>query len=235
MDELRTLFSVRLARGALLRADGSAFALVGGGAPAWELLAPAERARIGADYHRMLLALETPLDIYSIDEPLDPSRELQLLLTRQNAALDTGHLLHAAVLGDIAAYLADLAGEAAARTRQVIWVFGSGRDHTGTSHMLNIDLWLSSIRRERHSASSESQRMLQHAAEQARRFADALAVLGGTPPPQPLEPEAIAWLLYRLADPIRARRFGLNGRLLERIRRLVAEPASAKEPTYDAT
>ena len=57
--------------------------------------------------------------------------------------------------------------------------------------------------------------------EKARRLADSLSQLGGTPAPRLLEAEEIAGLVYGLADPVRAQRYPLAGTLLERVRRVV--------------
>jgi hypothetical protein len=57
--------------------------------------------------------------------------------------------------------------------------------------------------------------------ERARRLADALGQLDGTPQPRLMEAEEIARLLYTLADPIRAGRYPLAGPLLDRVRRVV--------------
>ncbi|HWQ12220.1 MAG TPA: hypothetical protein VNL77_05440, partial [Roseiflexaceae bacterium] len=62
---------------------------------------------------------------------------------------------------------------------------------------------------------------LAQAGERARRLADSLAQLGGTPPPRLMEAEEIARLLYALADPVRASRYPLAGTLLDRVRRVV--------------
>jgi hypothetical protein len=55
----------------------------------------------------------------------------------------------------------------------------------------------------------------------ARRLADSLSQLGGTPPPRLLEAEEIARLVYGLSDPVRAQRYSLAGPLLDRVRRVL--------------
>jgi hypothetical protein len=55
----------------------------------------------------------------------------------------------------------------------------------------------------------------------ARRLADALSQVGGTPAARLMEAEEIARLLYSLADPVRAQRYPLAGTLLDRVRRVV--------------
>lgn len=232
MDELRSLFSLRIARGALLRADGGSVALVGSGAPPWELLAATERAAAGADYHRILLALEAPLDIYIVDEPPDLAREIELLFARQDAALDAGHELHAAILGEIAGYLSDLAHEEGARAKRVIWALTVAADQPVRAASNWRDLLHGARRRGMGALSDAERAALARAAEQARRLADALGALGGSPPPRPLEPEEIAALIYRTADPIRARRFAPTGRLLDQMRRVLTAAPTPQEPRH---
>ncbi|MEN9935044.1 MAG: hypothetical protein RLZZ387_1623 [Chloroflexota bacterium] len=223
MDELRSLFAVRIVRGALLRADGSAVGLVCGGAPAWELVSRGARSNAGEDYHRLLLALDGPLDIYLFDQPHDVVGEMALLLERQARALDEGRDEHAAVLGDICGYLADLAHHSGGRAKQIVWAVTSGDGAQAGEGALDLAGMLrgrSPARAgETHAAGGRSS--LAQAVERARRLADALEALGGTPGPRLMEPEEVASLLYRHADPVRAQRYPLAGSLLERVRRVV--------------
>ena len=69
MNELRALFPLQIVRGALLRPDGVAVGLVVGGAPPWDLRSLAGRSQASEEYHRLLLALDAPIDVYLIDEP----------------------------------------------------------------------------------------------------------------------------------------------------------------------
>lgn len=83
MNDLCALFPTQIMRGALLRPDGVAVSLISGGAPSWDLLAPAARGQAGSDYHRLLLALDAPLDIYLVDQPPDVASAVSTLLERQ--------------------------------------------------------------------------------------------------------------------------------------------------------
>src|SRR3712207_9286934 len=98
-NELRAIFPVRLIRGAMLRADGRAVGVVGGGAPQWELLPRPERAARAAAYHQMLLALDRQLHVYMLDDALNVGTQIEFLLERQERAQSP---LHAAVLGEMA-------------------------------------------------------------------------------------------------------------------------------------
>src|SRR6266511_1947814 len=70
----------------VLRPDGVAVGIVSGGAPAWDLLSLAARAQIGSAYHRLLLSLDTPIDVYVVDQPPDLADEIATLLDRQDDA-----------------------------------------------------------------------------------------------------------------------------------------------------
>lgn len=222
MSELRTLFSVQIVRGGLLRADGVGVGLVGGGAPPWELMSREARAQVGADYHRLLLALDAPLDVYLVDYPHDVSAELAQLAARRDRAADEGCALQAAVLGEIRGYLADLARHSDSRAKQVVWAVTSGpapmRAAGGLAGLLRGEARPANAAPAGHAA-------LRQAVERARRMADALAGLGGVPQPRLLEPEEIAGILYRQADPLRAQRYPLAGPLLERVARVVGHTA----------
>lgn len=216
--ELRALMPVRLARGALLRSDGCAVGLVGGGAPAWDLRSSASRARIAAEYHRVLLAQDMPIDVYCFDGAPDLAAELQELYRRADRA---GHPTIAVLLDELAEYLDQRASTSVSRSRLTVWAitvegFTSGLADTGARSfgaLLRPAAATTGALRA-HAALSE-------AAERARRLADALAALGGTPPPRLLEAEEIARLLFRLVDPIRAARYPLAGALLDRVRHVV--------------
>jgi hypothetical protein len=217
--DLRLLFPVRIVRGALLRPDGVAAGLVVGGAPAWDLREQESRSRLGADYHRLLLALDAPIDVYIVDQPPDLSREVAALRSRQSRA---AHPLLAGALDGIAGYLAELAQSGANRAKDVVWVVTAGQagPHTGRRPTL------SRLAPRRGAGGGEraapkGQAQLTDAVERARRLADALGQLGGTPQPRLMEAEEIARLLYTLADPIRAGRYPLAGPLLDRVRRVV--------------
>src|SRR5262249_10946387 len=122
MNELRRLLPTQIVRGAVLRADGIAVGLIGGGAPSWDLLALSARAQAGTDYHRLLLALDAPTDVYLVDQPPEVAGELATLLDRQERA---SHPLLGAVLSEIAEYLAELAQQNSSRAKQVVWAISA--------------------------------------------------------------------------------------------------------------
>lgn len=208
-DELRAVFPTRLIRGAMLRGDGRALGVVGGGAPQWELLPPAERAMRAAAYHQALLALDRPLHIYMFDDALNVGGQIEFLLERQEQA---GSPLHAAILGEMADRLADAAPAGALRTKQVVWSIAAG-SVSGTA----LPVWRTAGRRE----AIRGDEALAEAVEYARRLIDSLGALGGFPAPRLLEPEELAQLVYRQADPVRGQRFPLAAGLLQRVQRVV--------------
>jgi hypothetical protein len=219
MNELRGLLPSWIVRGALLRADGIAVGLVGGGAPSWDLLSLASRAQAGADYHRLLLALDAPIDVYLVDQPPEVAGELATLLDRQTHA---AHPLLATVLSEIAEYLTELAQQNGSRAKQVLWAVTAGTEISARG-VGGLDL-TSLIGRGSGKPAGPAQAgltALAQAVEKARRLADALSHLGGTPAPRLLEAEEIARLVYGLADPVRAQRYPLAGALLDRVRRVV--------------
>lgn len=218
MNDLRNLFPIQIVRGALLRPDGVAVGLVGGGAPAWDLLSLAARAQTGAEYHRLLLALDAPIDIYLVDQPPEVAGAIGTLLDQQEHVYQP---MLGAVLSEIADYLAELAQQRSSRAKQAIWTVTAGTEvnarRTGGLDRL-------SLRGRGGTTSSRGQAgaaALAQAVEQARRLADALGQLSGSPPPRLLEAEEIAQLIYGLADPVRAQRYPLTGTLLDRVRRVL--------------
>lgn len=215
MNELQTIFPTQIIRGALLRPDGVAVGLVLGGAPAWDLRSLAARGEAGADYHRLLLALDAPIDIYVVDQPPDLAREIATLHERQARS---EHPLLADVLSEMADYLTELASQSS-RAKQVVWAVtvAPGANVRGVDRLDIKGL----LKRDRQVATPRGAATLAQAVERARRLADALGQLGGTPAPRLLEAEEIAQLLYSLADPVRAQRYPLAGPLLERVRRVV--------------
>jgi hypothetical protein len=222
--ELRSLFPVRIGRGALLRPDGLAVGLVIGGAPAWDLLSLDERERLGADYHRLLLALDAPVDVYVVDLPPDLSCELARLRATSNQAM---HPLLAQVRDEMADYLSELARGATSRAKDVVWGIapqsGGGQNRSQSSERGPglRDLLRPAHRSSRANFTSRSDTQLAEATERARRLADALSLLGGTPAPRLMEAEEIAGVLYQLADPVRSSRYPLSGALLDRVQRVV--------------
>jgi hypothetical protein len=224
MSDLRAIFPTQIVRGALLRPDGIAVGLVSGGAPSWDLLSLAGRSQAGDDYHRLLLALDAPLDVYVVDQPPDVAGEIGLLLNRQDAA---DHPLLAAVLSEMADYLTELSGHSGSRAKQVIWAVTAGGD-ASTRGVGGLDLGSLIGRMKgtqdnspRRSGSRITTTAMSQAVEKARRLADSLGQLGSVPAPRLLEAEEIARLVYGLADPVRAQRYPLAGTLLDRVRRIV--------------
>jgi hypothetical protein len=222
--ELRGLFPVQIIRGALLRPDGVAVGLVSGGAPAWDLLALEARGQVGGDYHRLLLALDAPIDVYVVDEAPDLAGEIAILYQRQ---AHVAHSRQADVLDEIAGYLTELAQSSGSRTKQVIWAVTAGQAGTTAARRTISSVDVSAVFRRRGQVrapqpSPAGNGALVQAVERARRLADGLAQLGGTPQPRLLEAEEIARLLYQLADPVRASRYPLAGTLLDRVRRVVS-------------
>lgn len=220
MNDLRTVFPTQIVRGALLRQDGIAVGLISGGVPAWDLLSQAARSHAGADYHRLLCSLDAPLDVYLVDQPPDVADEMSRLLDQQRRAT---HPLLAGVLSEMADYLAELAQQSGSRAKQVIWAVAvGGGDRVRGGGGLDLDALIRRRGRVKAAGAARSgMTALVQAVEQARRLADALGQLGGTPAPRLLEAEEIARLVYTLADPVRAHRFPLSGTLRERVRRIV--------------
>jgi xanthine/CO dehydrogenase XdhC/CoxF family maturation factor len=226
MKDLRTLFdcTIHPHGGALLRSDGVAVGLVGGGAPNWDLLAPAEQAAVGDAYHRLLLALDAPLDVYQIDQPPALANEIRVMHERQSA---NPHPLQATVLGEMTEYLADLAHSSRSRAKQVVWAITVAPLGTGVASGLNL---ASLVRRPsaQRTASSATHnrpeaegRALMLAQDKARHLASALHTLRSAQPPYLLSAEEIGRVLYRVADPVRAVRYELEGPLLDRLCRVV--------------
>lgn len=217
-NELCAAIPHRIVRGAILRSDGCAVGLVGGGAPAWDLRSRESRARLAETYHRILLAQDAPVDVYVVDGPPDLEREMTDLYRRSSQA---NHPALAAILDDIAEYLEACSGAAVNRSRQTIWAIAV---NDPPALPVNARNWLSGSLRSANGAvaAARDAPLLAEAVARARRLADALGSLGASPPPRLLEAEEIARLWFRLIDPVRASRYPLQGALLERIR-LVAD------------
>lgn len=223
--ELRALFPTHIARGALLRPDGVAVGLVIGGAPAWDLLSVVGRNQAGEEYHRLLMALDAPLDVYVVEQPPDLTREIEELQSRRARA---SHPTPAETLEDIADYLVELGQSTGSRAKQVVWAIRVGAPSgppTRSAGGLDLTGLLRAGRPARSNGPSAAGRAaLSQALERARRLADAVRALQGTPPPRVMEAEEIARLLYQLADPVRATRYPLAGALLDRVRRVITTP-----------
>jgi hypothetical protein len=220
MNDLQSVFPTHIVRGALLRPDGAAVGLVSGGAPSWDLLSLSARAQAGSDYHRLLLALDAPIDVYLVDQPPDVAGEIAMLLDRQ---AETDQPLLGAVLSEVADYLTEMASQSGSRAKQVIWaVTASPAESLRSVGGLDIgSLLRRSQARTAARPSTAGATAVAQAVEKARRLADSLGQLGGAPAPRLLEAEEIARLLYGLADPVRAQRYPLAGSLLDRVRRVI--------------
>ncbi len=228
MNDIRQVYPTQIVRGALLRPDGIAVGLVSGGAPAWDLLSLVARSQVGDDYHRLLLALDAPIDVYLVDQPPDIAGAVATLLARQQ---DVEHPLLASVLAEMADYLVELGQYSGSRAKQVIWAVTSNAD-ASTRAMGGLDLAGLIGRSDRKSAgrANAGRSALAQAVEQARRLADALTPLGAAPAPRLMEAEEIAQLIYRLSDPVRGQRYPLAGMLLDRVRRVVTTGTESHEP-----
>jgi hypothetical protein len=187
----------------------------------WRAAELAERVgQAGSEYHRLLLSLDAPIDLYVVDQPPDLAGEIATLLSRWDGS-DTPTL--AAVRSAIADYLTELASQSGSRAKQAIWAVTAMSGATARS-VLSLDiprligLHAGAGTAARGAAASPA---LAQALERARRLADALSQLGGTPAARLMEAEEIAGLLYSLADPVRAQRYPLTGTLLDRVRRVV--------------
>ena len=224
MDDLRSLFPIQIVRGALLRADGVAVGLVSGGAPAWDLLSLAARAQAGSEYHRLLLSLDAPIDVYLVDQPPDVADEIATLIARQARA---DQPRQAGVLSEMADYLTELAQQSGSRAKQVIWAVTASSDASarGFGGLDLTSLIARGARRSTPGPTKLGMATLAQAVEQARRLADSLSQIGGTPAPRVMEAEEIASLVYQLADPVRAQHYPLTGTLLDRVRRVVTAAA----------
>jgi hypothetical protein len=218
MNDLRAVLPTQIVRGALLRPDGVAVGLISGGAPSWDFLSLATRGQAGGDYHRLLVALDAPIDVYLVDQPPDLAGEIGMLVDRQERA---DHPLLAGVLGEIADYLTELAQQSGSRAKQVIWAVTTGAE-ASTRGVGGLDI-AGLLGRGAHAAAhaKAGATALAQAIEKARRLAESLGQLGGTPAPRLMDAEEIARLVYGLADPVRAQRYPLAGTLLDRVRRVV--------------
>lgn len=216
-NELCVAIPQRIVRGAILRSDGRAVGLVGGGAPAWDLRSYESRARLAETYHRILLAQEAPVDVYVVDGPPDLERELTELRCRSDQA---DHPTLAAILDETAEYLEACSGASVNRSRQTIWAVAGGEPSALPVSARN---WLAGSLRISNGAvpTPRDTSLIAEAVARARRLAEALASLGGSPPPRLLEAEEIARFWFRLIDPVRASHYPLQGALLERIRLVV--------------
>jgi len=219
MNDLQAAFPLQIVRGALLRPDGIAVGLVSGGAPAWDLLSLAARSQAGDDYHRLLLALEAPIDVYLVDQPPDIAGAVATLFARQQYV---EHPLLVGVLAEMADYLTELGQYSSRRAKQVIWAVTSDAG-ANTRAVGGLDLARLIRHGDRKSAGRETvgRSALAQALDQACRLADALTTLGAAPTPRLMEAEEIAQLIYHLADPVRSQRYPLAGMLLDRVRRVV--------------
>jgi hypothetical protein len=219
MNDLHTIFPTQIVRGALLRPDGVAVGLVSGGAPSWDLLSLSARSQAGSDYHRLLLALDAPIDVYLVDEPPDVAQEIRTLLDRQERV---DHPPLSGVLSEIADYLAELSSQNGSRAKQVIWAVTASSSESVRSGGLDISRLVQQRQGQKAATALRTGgAALAQVVEKARRLSEALGQLGGIPAPRLLEAEEIARLLYGLADPVRAQRYPLAGTLLDRVRRIV--------------
>jgi hypothetical protein len=220
VNELRALFPTQITRGALLRPDGVAVGLVVGGAPSWDLRSLAGRSQVGEEYHRLLLALQAPIDVYLIDEPPNLAGAIATLVERHECCRQS---VLASVLSELIDELAERAQHSSGRAKRAIWAVTVGSE-AGAATLSGFGL--SALLNHNPSANCLGSAPAHLAVRAlavvgARGLADALAQLGGTPPPRLMEAEEIARLLYVQADPVRAQRYPLAGTLLDRVWRIV--------------
>ena len=166
----------------------------------------------------MLLSLDAPIDLYIVDQPPELAGEIATLLGRREGS-DTPVL--AAVRSAIADYLTELASQSGSRAKQAIWAV-TANGGMGARGVSGLDVQRLLGRRAIVHMTTGTSPALAQALEQARRLADALSQIGGTPAARLMEAEEIARLLYSLADPVRAQRYPLTGTLLDRVRRVVS-------------
>ncbi len=224
-NDLRDLFPQHIVHGALLRPDGCAVGLVGGGAPAWDLRSSASRAHVAEAYHRLLLAQDAPLDIYSFDGAPDLANEITDLYQRSKRAVNPAASM---ILDELADYLDDRATATISRSRLTIWAVTVDPSPASlvVAKTANLSaLFQRAATRPAGPRVAQATAVIAEAVARARRLADALASLGGVPLPRLLEAEEIARLLFRLTDPLRAARYPLAGTLLERIRHMIIAEA----------
>lgn len=216
-NELHAIIPQRIVRGAILRSDGRAVGLVGGGAPAWDLRSHESRAHLAEVYHRILLAQDSPIDVYVVDGPPDLENEIAELY-RCSGQSDQPIL--AAILDEMTEYLERCAHTTSSRHRLTIWAVAGNEPSVLP---VTARRWISgSLRGNGTPSAQRGTALLAEAIERARHLADALASLGGSPPPRLLEAEEIARLWFRLIDPVRSLRYPLQGTFLERVRSVVS-------------
>jgi len=208
-EELRGLLPERIEQGALLRPDGSAVGLVGGGAIPADLMAREQLAANAREYHRVLLAQAHPIHVYMVDQPIALDDALRDLLARQARQR---HPLQRAIVGELADRLADAQLNQTIRTKQTIWAMEVGAPVAQT---------LTQLARRYRKGQTAGGVTLREARDRARRLADALGTLGGHPIPRMLEASEIMLLFVGQVDPIRAQRYPLSGDPLMRVHRLV--------------
>lgn len=208
-DELRALLPERIEQGALLRSDGSAVGLVGGGAIPSDLMAREQLAVVARDYHLVLQAQAHPIHVYIVDQPVSLDEALCDLLARQGRQR---HPLQRAILGELADRLADAQLNRTLRIKQTVWAL-----HVGAPVSQTLKAWTSRYR----TTPGGGAAALREARDRARRLADALSTLGGHPTPRMLEQSEIMLLLLGQVDPLRAQRYPLTGDPMARVHQIV--------------
>lgn len=222
MKDPREVMPLHIADGVIVRQDGSAIGLVGGGAPSWDLLSFAGRVQVQADYHRLLCSLQAPIDMYIVDAPTSLADEVVTFLQAQDRATNG---TQAQILGELADELTMIGDGQGSRAKQVIWAI---THQMGTPRPTADMASLSGLLRPRSHAkpvqtgvTAPMAQSIAAARSAALRWAEALRSLGGVPTPRLLVAEEIARLVYQLADPIRAQRYPLSGNILARVRRAI--------------
>ena len=202
--DLRTLLPVEVVDGACLLADGTAVALVTGGAVPWDLLAAAERRQVYAQYHALLTALEGPLTVSWIDQALDLQRAVLDLSTRHQQAPSA---LAATILSEVIDAIASAAEVGATSQKQIIWQLAVAPERTPAPAPR---WWAGGAGAFPTPARTAT---VQPAQRAGQRLAEQLRQLDGQPAPRPLRAAEILQCWWLLLDPIRARRVPLQGTL----------------------
>ena len=227
MKDPREVMPLHITNGVLVRPDGTAVGLVGGGAPSWDLLSFAGRAQVQQEYHRLLCTLQAPIDMYVVDAPTSLADEVVTFLQAQDRATNG---TQAQILGELADELTLLGDGQGSRAKQVVWAITAS---SGVTPRTSTDVVsFSGLFRTRPSgkpsaaATATLTQTIAAVRGAALRWAEGLRALGGVPVPRLLTAEEIARLVYQLADPVRAQRYPLSGNILARVRRAITLEAS---------
>lgn len=203
--ELAALVPRWIGDGVLVRADGTAVAVLAGGAVPWGLTSAASQATQAQQYHRLLMSLEYPVVVMQLDAP---PAALAVIATFDQAAARSAHPLHGAILSALADRLD--AQAALVRTKQTLWLI------PGAATARRVAQRVRGRTTSTRNGYAEDV-AVQLVRDRARSLAPQLASLTGQRV-APMAAEALAQLCYRTFDPVRAQRFPMDGDLLGRVR-----------------